>query len=96
MERYDVGGLCQWPVNIGLTFVFGASLGWIVVKLLKPQPYIANLILAVCSAGNLGNILLIIIPAICKQKGSPFGDANDLPDSVPIFQDVRWPDFVKT
>ncbi|KAG6394396.1 hypothetical protein SASPL_144980 [Salvia splendens] len=64
------------PVNIGLTFVFGASLGWIVVKLLRPQPYIANLILAICSAGNLGNILLIIIPAICKQKGSPFGDAN--------------------
>ncbi|XP_047973964.1 protein PIN-LIKES 7-like [Salvia hispanica] len=64
------------PVNIGLTFVFGASLGWIVVKLLRPQPYIANLILAICSAGNLGNILLILIPAICKQKGSPFGDAN--------------------
>lgn len=63
-------------MNIGLTFVFGASLGWIVVKLLRPQPYIANLVLAICSAGNLGNILLIIIPAICKQNGSPFGDAN--------------------
>ncbi|KAG6394395.1 hypothetical protein SASPL_144979 [Salvia splendens] len=64
------------PVNIGLTFLFGASFGWIVVKILKPEPYIRNLILAVCSSGNLGNILLIIIPAICKENGSPFGDAN--------------------
>jgi hypothetical protein len=23
--------------------------------------------------GNLGNIFLIIIPALCKEKGSPFG-----------------------
>ncbi|KAF3684819.1 putative psbP domain-containing protein 3, chloroplastic-like [Capsicum annuum] len=26
------------------------------------------------SRGNLGNMLLIIIPAVCKEKGSPFGD----------------------
>lgn len=26
--------------------------------------------------GNLGNILLVIIPAICKEKGTPFGDAD--------------------
>jgi hypothetical protein len=24
--------------------------------------------------GNLGNLPIIIIPAICKEKGSPFGD----------------------
>lgn len=64
------------PVNIGLTFLFGASFGWIAVKILRPEPYIQNLILAICSSGNLGNILLIIVPAICKENGSPFGDAN--------------------
>lgn len=26
--------------------------------------------------GNLGNMLFIIIPAICKERGSPFGDAD--------------------
>lgn len=62
------------PVNIGLTFVFGAFLGWLIVKLLRPEPYIGDLIMAVCSAGNLGNILFIIIPAICKEDGNPFGD----------------------
>ncbi|PIA26251.1 hypothetical protein AQUCO_09500016v1 [Aquilegia coerulea] len=33
-----------------------------------------GLILGCCSAGNLGNMLVIIIPAVCKEKGSPFGD----------------------
>ncbi|KAH6760001.1 Auxin efflux carrier family protein [Perilla frutescens var. hirtella] len=64
------------PVNIGLTFVFGATFGWIAVKMLRPEAHIRNLIIACCSTGNLGNILLIIIPAICKENGSPFGDAN--------------------
>lgn len=40
------------PVNIGLTFIFGATLGWIAVKILKPEPYIQDLIIAICSAGN--------------------------------------------
>lgn len=26
--------------------------------------------------GNLGNLLLIIIPAICDEDGSPFGDRD--------------------
>lgn len=25
------------------------------------------------NTGNLGNILIIIVPAVCKEKGSPFG-----------------------
>ena len=27
-------------------------------------------------AGNLGNMFLIMIPAICKEKGSPFGSPD--------------------
>ncbi|KAG6402377.1 hypothetical protein SASPL_134570 [Salvia splendens] len=26
--------------------------------------------------GNLGNLLLIIIPAVCRESGSPFGDSD--------------------
>lgn len=26
--------------------------------------------------GNLGSLPLIIVPAVCKEKGSPFGDPN--------------------
>lgn len=30
----------------------------------------------VCVLGNLGNIVIIIVPAICAEEGSPFGDHN--------------------
>ncbi|KAL5752286.1 hypothetical protein ACOSP7_022471 [Xanthoceras sorbifolium] len=64
------------PINIGITFLFGGILGWIVVKVLRPKPHLEGLIIATCSSGNLGNLLLIIVPAICNEDGSPFGDRN--------------------
>ncbi|KAF9590021.1 hypothetical protein IFM89_030171 [Coptis chinensis] len=33
---------------------------------------------AFISTGNLGNILLIIVPTVCTQKGSPFGDPSGM------------------
>ncbi|KAK7406964.1 hypothetical protein VNO78_08600 [Psophocarpus tetragonolobus] len=64
------------PVNILLTFIIGSALGWILVKLTRAPKHLEGLIIGVCSAGNLGNLPIIIIPAICKDKGSPFGDSN--------------------
>lgn len=64
------------PFNILITFIVGSLFGWIVIQLTKPPPHLRGLILGCCSAGNLGNILLIIIPAVCKEKGSPFGDSD--------------------
>jgi hypothetical protein len=50
---------CRWfmPVNIGLTFLFGGILGWIIVKLLKPNMKVEGLIIASCSSGNLASKL---------------------------------------
>ncbi|KAJ6919122.1 protein PIN-LIKES 7-like isoform X2 [Populus alba x Populus x berolinensis] len=64
------------PVNIGFTFLIGGILGWILVKILRPKPYLEGLVIATCSSGNLGNLLLIIVPAICNEDGSPFGDSS--------------------
>ncbi|KAK3413667.1 hypothetical protein EUGRSUZ_I02215 [Eucalyptus grandis] len=64
------------PVNIAVTFLIGGMLGWIVVKLLKPKPYLEGLVIATCASGNLGNLLLIIVPAICNEDNSPFGDKS--------------------
>ncbi|KAM0837389.1 hypothetical protein ACQ4PT_061692 [Festuca glaucescens] len=61
------------PVNVLFTFIFGLIFGWIVIKVTGAPPKLRGLILGCCSAGNLGNIFLIIIPALCKEKGSPFG-----------------------
>ncbi|KAJ1692509.1 hypothetical protein LUZ63_009207 [Rhynchospora breviuscula] len=61
------------PVNIGIIFLVGGIIGWVAVKILKPPKHLSGLIIASCSAGNLGNLLVIIIPAVCDEDGSPFG-----------------------
>lgn len=72
MERMVL--LWFMPVNVLLTFVIGSLLGWVVIQITRAPANLRGLILGCCAAGNLGNMLLIIIPAICKEKGSPFGD----------------------
>ncbi|MED6194883.1 hypothetical protein PIB30_032665 [Stylosanthes scabra] len=62
------------PVNVGLTFLIGGIIGWILVKLLKPNLKVEGLIIAACSSGNMGNLPLVIVPAICNENGGPFGE----------------------
>ncbi|KAK1410616.1 hypothetical protein QVD17_37153 [Tagetes erecta] len=64
------------PVNIILTFIIGSLLGWVLMIIAKPPKHLKGLILGACSAGNLGNLLLIIVPAVCKEQGTPFGDSE--------------------
>lgn len=61
------------PINILITFIIGSVLGWVVILITRPPPHLRGLIVGCCAAGNLGNILLVIIPAVCKEKGGPFG-----------------------
>lgn len=61
------------PVNIAITFMIGGILGWIACNILKPPQHFRGLIMAFCSAGNLGNLLLIVVPAVCDEDGNPFG-----------------------
>ncbi|CAO2831206.1 unnamed protein product [Amaranthus hypochondriacus] len=67
--------LTQWFMipNVLLTFLIGSAMGWVLAKLTKAPKHVKGLIVASCSAGNLGNFPLIILPAMCKEKGSPFG-----------------------
>uniref|UniRef100_A0A1J3GF72 Putative transporter C5D6.04 n=1 Tax=Noccaea caerulescens TaxID=107243 RepID=A0A1J3GF72_NOCCA len=62
------------PVNVLLTFIIGSLLGLIVVVITKPPSHLRGLIISCCAAGNLGNMPLIIIPAVCKEKDGLFGD----------------------
>lgn len=64
------------PVNILCTFTLGSVFGWILVKITRAPKHLKGLIIGACSAGNLGYLIIIIIPAICREKGSPFGAAD--------------------
>ncbi|KAL6274247.1 hypothetical protein ACE6H2_024939 [Prunus campanulata] len=70
----DIISMWFMIVNVALTFLFGGILGWILVKIVRPKPYQEGLVIAACSAANLGNLPLILIPAICEEDGNPFGD----------------------
>ncbi|GMP32267.1 hypothetical protein CsSME_00006103 [Camellia sinensis var. sinensis] len=69
------------PLNILITFIIGSAMGWILIKITKAPQHLKGLVLGSCAAGNLGNLPLIIIPAICREKGSPFG----APDTCHIY-----------
>ncbi|KQK02170.1 protein PIN-LIKES 7 [Brachypodium distachyon] len=60
------------PVNIGIIFLAGGLLGWAAVFLLRPPQHLRGLVVASCSAANFGNLLLIMIPAVCQEEGNPF------------------------
>ncbi|XP_043713491.1 protein PIN-LIKES 3-like isoform X1 [Telopea speciosissima] len=64
------------PINILFTFLIGSALGWMLIQITRPPQHLRGLILGCCAAGNLGNMLIIIVPAVCKEKGSPFGDSD--------------------
>ncbi|XP_044469442.1 protein PIN-LIKES 3-like isoform X3 [Mangifera indica] len=64
------------PVNILLTFLIGSALAWILIKITRTPPHLEGLVIGCCSAGNLGNLLLIIVPAVCEESNSPFGDSS--------------------
>ncbi|XP_057861984.2 protein PIN-LIKES 7 [Cryptomeria japonica] len=72
----DIISWWYMPVNILLTFLIGGLLGWIVVKLTRTPRHLSGLVVGNCCSGNLGNLLLIIVPALCEQNGSPFGDVD--------------------
>ncbi|KAE9456811.1 hypothetical protein C3L33_11295, partial [Rhododendron williamsianum] len=78
MNSVSVQILSLWfmPVNILITFIIGSALGWAVNHITRAPTHLRGLVIGCCAAGNLGNILIIIIPAVCKDKGSPFGDPD--------------------
>ncbi|KAL4308949.1 hypothetical protein GQ457_01G013480 [Hibiscus cannabinus] len=64
------------PVNILLTFIIGSALAWFLIQITRTPPHLHGLVIGSSSAGNLGNLLLIVVPAVCREANSPFGDSS--------------------
>ncbi|KAH0460843.1 hypothetical protein IEQ34_008418 [Dendrobium chrysotoxum] len=62
------------PINMLLTFVIGSAFGWILNKIIKVPSHLRALLLGCSASGNLGVMLLIIIPATCNEVGGLFGN----------------------
>ncbi|GAQ87815.1 putative auxin efflux carrier family protein [Klebsormidium nitens] len=68
--------LLQWwfmPFSVLLNSVIGFGLGHLVVAVTKPPPHLVRTTVACCTIGNMGNLPLVLITAICANSGSIFG-----------------------
>jgi hypothetical protein len=41
------------PVNMGIVFLIGAVLGWVSVKVFRPEEHLQGLVIACCSSGKM-------------------------------------------
>ncbi|XP_015056286.1 protein PIN-LIKES 6 [Solanum pennellii] len=71
--------LLQWwfiPVNIVLATIFGSIIGLIVATIVRPPyPYFKFTIIQI-GIGNIGNVPLVLIAALCRDPSNPFGDSE--------------------
>ncbi|KAG2592540.1 protein PIN-LIKES 6-like [Panicum virgatum] len=71
--------MIQWwyiPVNIVVGAVSGSLIGFIVASIIRPPyPYFKFTIIHI-GIGNIGNIPLVLIAALCRDPSNPFGDSD--------------------
>ncbi|CAJ1948101.1 unnamed protein product [Sphenostylis stenocarpa] len=64
------------PFCIVVTVIVGTALGWLLVKITRVPYHLRGLVLGCCAVGNIGNLPLMVVSAICKEKSNPFGDEH--------------------
>ncbi|XP_010938072.1 protein PIN-LIKES 6 [Elaeis guineensis] len=71
--------LVEWwfiPVNIILATISGSLVGLVVASIVRPPyPYFKFTIIHI-GIGNIGNIPLVLIAALCRDISNPFGDSS--------------------
>ncbi|XP_073100670.1 protein PIN-LIKES 6 [Elaeis guineensis] len=71
--------LLEWwyiPVNIIMATISGCLIGFLVACVVRPPyPYFKFTIIHI-GIGNIGNIPLVLIAALCRDESNPFGDPN--------------------
>ncbi|XP_072997832.1 protein PIN-LIKES 6-like [Typha latifolia] len=71
--------LIEWwfiPVNVILGTISGSLVGLLVASIVQPPyPYFKFTIIHI-GIGNIGNIPLVLIAALCRDKSNPFGDSS--------------------
>lgn len=71
--------LLQWwfiPANVVLGSISGSLIGFIVASVIRPPyPYFKFTIIHI-GIGNIGNIPLVLIAALCRDVSNPFGDSD--------------------
>jgi predicted permease len=71
--------MLQWwfiPFNVVLTTISGSLIGLVVATIARPPyPFFKFTIIQI-GIGNIGNVPLVLIAALCRDKSNPFGDSD--------------------
>ncbi|PIA46178.1 hypothetical protein AQUCO_01600442v1 [Aquilegia coerulea] len=69
--------MLEWwfiPFNVILATISGSIIGLVVASIVRPPyPYFRFTIIQI-GIGNIGNVPLVLIAALCRDKSNPFGD----------------------
>uniref|UniRef100_A0A2P2L1C2 Auxin:hydrogen symporter n=2 Tax=Rhizophora mucronata TaxID=61149 RepID=A0A2P2L1C2_RHIMU len=71
--------MLEWwfiPVNIVLGSISGSIIGFIVASLVRPPYPFFKLTIIQIGTGNIGNVPLVLISALCRGSSNPFGDSE--------------------
>ncbi|KAL3531582.1 hypothetical protein ACH5RR_005103 [Cinchona calisaya] len=71
--------MLEWwfiPFNVILTTISGSIIGLLVAWIVKPPyPFFKFTVIQI-GIGNIGNVPLVLIAALCQDKSNPFGDSE--------------------
>ncbi|KAK4766717.1 hypothetical protein SAY87_008359 [Trapa incisa] len=71
--------MMEWwfiPMNIVLATISGSVIGFIVASIVHPPyPFFKFTIIQI-GIGNIGNVPLVLIAALCRDRNNPFGDSD--------------------
>ncbi|KAH0852266.1 hypothetical protein HID58_094108 [Brassica napus] len=71
--------MLEWwfiPVNVVLGTISGSLIGFLVATIIRPPyPYFKFTIIQI-GVGNIGNVPLVLLAALCRDKSNPFGDSE--------------------
>lgn len=64
------------PFNVVLATLSGSLIGLIVASIIRPPYPFFKFTIVQIGIGNIGNIPLVLIAALCRDKSNPFGDSE--------------------
>lgn len=71
--------MMQWwfiPMNVVLGSISGSLIGLVIATVVRPPyPFFKFTIIQI-GIGNIGNVPLVLIAALCRDKSNPFGDSE--------------------
>ncbi|GAQ92166.1 putative auxin efflux carrier family protein [Klebsormidium nitens] len=94
-QGVDITNMIKWyfiPINILAGCTIGCFLGYIVVLICKPPLEYTRLVIFTVGIGNMGNLPLVLVTAVCQDPSNPFGDtASCLARGVSYVAFGMWP-----